>query len=107
MSFLSRLASVSRLLGMTKERATVPSLNDWLFGFGDWSADGKGLLVPSFTPEGSPVILEVSRTGKASVILEGAPSTAFDSMIRAPDGHYGILGAAVPGDNNAWMVDNF
>jgi hypothetical protein len=89
-----------------REEKTV-MLNDWLFGFGDWSADGKGLLVPSFTAAGTPVILEVNRAGKAAVVLEGAASTAFDFMIQAPDGHHGILGAVVPGDNNAWMIDNF
>jgi hypothetical protein len=64
--------------GGAREDNTV-TLNDWLFGFGDWSADGKGLLVPSFTPAGTPVILEVNRAGKAAVVLEGAASTAFDS----------------------------
>jgi hypothetical protein len=56
----------------------LSSLNDWLFGFGDWSADGKGLLVPSFTRAGTPVILEVNRAGKASIVLEGTASLAFD-----------------------------
>jgi len=92
--------------GGAREDKTV-TLNDWLFGFGDWSADGKGLLVPSFTPAGTPVILEINRAGKASVVLEGTASTAFDFMIQAPDGQHGILGAVVPGDNNAWMIDNF
>jgi DNA-binding winged helix-turn-helix (wHTH) protein/Tol biopolymer transport system component len=88
-----------------REDKTV-TLNDWLFRFGDWSADGKGLLVPSFTPAGTPVMLEVSRAGQASVVLEGTANTAFDFMIQAPDGRHGILGAVVPGDNNAWMIDN-
>jgi DNA-binding winged helix-turn-helix (wHTH) protein/Tol biopolymer transport system component len=92
--------------GSARADKTV-TLNDWLIGFGDWSADGKGLLVPSFTPAGTPVILEVNRAGKASVVLEGTASTAFDFMIQAPDGQHGILGAVVPGDNNAWMIDGF
>ena len=52
-------------------------------------------------------MLEVNRAGKISVVLEGIPGTEFAFMVQAPDGHYGILGAVVPGDNNAWMVDNF
>jgi DNA-binding winged helix-turn-helix (wHTH) protein/Tol biopolymer transport system component len=91
--------------GGAREDKTV-TLKDWLFGFGDWTADGEGLLVPSFTPVGTPVILEVSRAGKAFVVLEGAASTTFDFMIQAPDGRHGILGAVVPGDNNVWMIDN-
>ena len=99
-----RLFSMDEGGGREDKRVT---LNDWPIGFGDWSVDGKGLLVPSFTPAGTPVILEINRAGKASVVLEGAAGTEFDFMIQAPNGHYGILGAAVPGDNNAWMVDNF
>jgi hypothetical protein len=99
------IGSVFFLDGGAKEDKTVTP-NDWLFGFGDWSADGKGLLIPSFTPAGAPVILEVNRAGKASVVLEGALNTEFDFMIQAPDGRHGILGAVVPGDNNAWMIDN-
>ena len=52
-------------------------------------------------------MLEVDPAGKASVVLDGATNTKFAFMIPAPDGHHAILGARVPGDNNAWMVDNF
>jgi hypothetical protein len=31
----------------------------------------------------------------------------LEFMVQAPDGHHGILGEIVPGDNNAWMIDNF
>jgi DNA-binding winged helix-turn-helix (wHTH) protein/Tol biopolymer transport system component len=94
--------------GVANENKTV-TLNDWFFRNGDWTADGKGLLIPSTTPAGIPVMLEVNRAGKASVVLEGTASSGFEFMfmVQAPDGHYGILGAVVPGDNNAWMVDNF
>jgi len=71
------------------------------------NADGSGLLIPSITRTGTPVILEVNRAGKASVVLESAANTPFESMIQAPDGHHGILVEIVPGDNNAWMIDNF
>lgn len=92
--------------GVAKENKTI-TLNDWFFFGGDWTADGKGLLGPAFTPGGIPVMLEVNRAGKASVILEGSPGTWFEFMIQAPDSHHAILGAVVPGDDNAWMVDNF
>ena len=85
----------------------IVTLNEWLVDNGDWNADGSGLLIPSITPAGTPVILEVNRAGKASIVLSGAANTPFEFMIQAPDGHHGILGAIVPGDNNAWMIDNF
>ena len=92
--------------GVAREDKTV-TLNEWPMDNGDWNADGSGLLIPSMTPTGTPVILEVNRAGKASVVLEGAANTPFESMIQAPDGHHGILVEIVPGDNNAWMIDNF
>jgi DNA-binding winged helix-turn-helix (wHTH) protein/Tol biopolymer transport system component len=92
--------------GAIKEDRTV-TLNEWEVDNGDWNADGSALLIPSSTPAGTPVILEVNRDGKASVVLEGAASTPFGFMIQSPDGHHGILGAVVPGDNNAWMVHDF
>jgi Tol biopolymer transport system component len=88
------------------ENNTV-TLNDWWIPNGDWSAEGKGLLIPSVTPAGTPVILEVNRAGKASVVLDGAASTKFWFMVPAPDGHHAILSAEVPGDNNAWMINSF
>lgn len=92
--------------GAAREDKTI-MLSDWLIPNGDWSADGEGLLIPSVTPAGLPVMLEVNRAGKATVVLEGTTTEEFEFMIQSPDGHYGILGAAVPGDSNAWMIDNF
>jgi DNA-binding winged helix-turn-helix (wHTH) protein/Tol biopolymer transport system component len=92
--------------GAVKEVGTV-TLHEWTVYNGDWNADGSALLVSSVTPSGTPVILEVNKAGKASVVLEGAAGTPFFFMIQSPDGHHGILEALVPGDNNAWMVDNF
>ena len=91
---------------LAREDKTV-TLNEWPMDNGDWNADGTGLLIPSMTPTGTPVILEVNRAGKASVVLEGAANTPFEFMVQAPDDHHGILGELVPGDNNAWMIDNF
>src|SRR5580704_1187127 len=92
--------------GVAREDKTV-TLSEWLMDNGNWNADGSGLLIPSITPTGTPVILEVNRAGKASIVLEGAANTPFEFMIQAPDGHHGILGEIVPGDNNAWMINNF
>jgi DNA-binding winged helix-turn-helix (wHTH) protein/Tol biopolymer transport system component len=83
------------------------TLNDWRIPGGDWSSDGRGVLIPSDTAAGIPVMIEVDRAGKASVVLEGAANTSFWFMIPAPDGHHAILGLEMPGDNNAWMVDDF
>jgi hypothetical protein len=92
--------------GAVKEDRTV-TLDRWEVDAGDWNADGSAVLVPSVTPSGTQVILEINRAGKASVVLKGPASTPFEFMIQAPDGRHGILGEIVHGDNNAWMVDNF
>jgi Tol biopolymer transport system component len=91
---------------VAREDKTV-TLNEWQIENGDWNADGSGLLIPSISPTGTPVILEVNRAGKVSVVLEGAANTPFESMVQAPDGHHGLLVETVPGDNNAWMIDDF
>jgi DNA-binding winged helix-turn-helix (wHTH) protein/Tol biopolymer transport system component len=91
---------------IASEENTV-TLNDWRVMDGDWNANGTAVLIQSVTPAGKPVILEVNRAGKATVVLEGAANTGFWFLIQSPNGHYGILAADVPGDNNAWMVDNF
>ena len=92
--------------GVVHESSTV-TLKGWSFMNGDWSADGKGLLVPSVNSSGEPVILEVSQAGKVSVVLKGSASSEFGFMIPASDSQHAILGATVPGDNNAWMIDDF
>lgn len=91
--------------GTARETNTV-TLNDWFIPNGDWNANGTGVLIPSTTPTGTPVMMEVDRTGKARVVLEGAANRFF-AMIPASDGHHAILDAQVPGDNNAWLIDNF
>jgi DNA-binding winged helix-turn-helix (wHTH) protein/Tol biopolymer transport system component len=99
-----------RFFSLEKEDARESNkvlLNDWWVPSGDWTADGKGVLIPSVTPAGIPVILEVNRAGKVSVVLEGTRNIRFWWMLSAPDGHHGVLAAEVPGDNNAWMVDGF
>ncbi len=92
--------------GVAKEDRTV-TLDDWPIYNGDWNADGSALMIPSTDRAGTPVILEVDRAGKVSVVLEGAVNTPFGFMVQAPDGHHGLLAAVVPGDNNAWKIDNY
>jgi Tol biopolymer transport system component len=91
---------------VAREGSTI-TLNDWWIINGDWNSDGKGILLPTATPTGTPVILEVDKAGKASVVLEGAAHTAFMWMIPSPDGRHAVLSMEVPGDNNVWMVDRF
>jgi DNA-binding winged helix-turn-helix (wHTH) protein/Tol biopolymer transport system component len=86
-------------------RTTV--LKDWWFENGDWSADGKSLLIPSATAEGQPVIIELSESGKVSVALKGTPGMGFDFMVPAPDGKHAIVGEVIQGDSNAWMIEKF
>jgi hypothetical protein len=82
-------------------------VKDWPLSNGDWSADGKSVFMPSFTPRNVPVILEVNEAGNAQVVLQGSANTGFHAMIQSPDGRFGLLLEDLPGENNAWMVDNF
>jgi DNA-binding winged helix-turn-helix (wHTH) protein/Tol biopolymer transport system component len=82
-------------------------VQDWALINGGWSADSSTLFMPSVTPDFRPVILSVNEAGKAEVAIEGQPNTNFSFLIQSPDGRRGILEMPTPGDNNAWMVDNF
>lgn len=73
----------------------------------DWSADGARLFIRSITPAGVPVILALNGAGKAEVVIEGKVGFHFTFFIQSPDGRHGILEMPTPGDNNAWMVENF
>ena len=96
-----------RFLSLDTGVARDVSIADWPLETGDWSADGKSVFMQSVTSKGTPVILDVNEAGKAEVVLEGDPNTTFWWMIQSPDGRHGILEAEVPGDNNAWMIENF
>jgi DNA-binding winged helix-turn-helix (wHTH) protein/Tol biopolymer transport system component len=96
-----------RFLSLATKVANDVSVKDWPLSNGDWSADSKSVFMPSLTPKSEPVILEVNETGKAAVALQGNANTDFRSMIQSPDGRYGLLVEDLPGENNAWMVDNF
>ena len=53
-----------------------------------------------------PVILEVSQTGKARVILQGKLDAEFDWMVQSPDSRHAVVGEYIPTDNNAWIVND-
>src|SRR5215469_10219477 len=72
----------------------------------DWSADGKGLLMPSTTSNSTPVLLFVDREGRARVIWEGQKYSSVQCAIPSPDGSYLALMMYL-GDSNVWMIENF
>jgi DNA-binding winged helix-turn-helix (wHTH) protein/Tol biopolymer transport system component len=98
-----RIRFISLSTGVAKDVV----LMDWPLATGDWSADGQSVFMTSVTPRTTPVVLSVKEAGKTEVAFEGNANTFFFYMIQSPDGRYGILEMPTPGDNNAWMVDNF
>jgi DNA-binding winged helix-turn-helix (wHTH) protein/Tol biopolymer transport system component len=92
--------------GVAREAKTV-TVNDWMIPNGDWSADGKVILLESYKADGTPVILQVDRVGQASVLLEGEANVDFWWIVPSPDGRYGIIEERIPGDNNAWLLERF
>ena len=108
----SRLALVLaphriRFLSPDTGAAHDVSLNDWPVFNIDWAADGARLFIRSITSAGVPVILALDGSGKAEVVIEGQAHSNFTFFIQSPDGRHGILEMPTPGDNNAWMVENF
>jgi len=63
--------------------------------------------MPSQTPDGLPVILEVDQTGNAKIVLQGSANIWFGFMIQSPDARYGLLLEFIPSDSNAWVVKDF
>jgi hypothetical protein len=96
-----------RFVSLATGAAHDVTVQDWPLSNGDWAANGQSVYMPSGTPKGIPVILEVDQAGKAKVVLEGSANTEFVCMIQSPDGLYGLLLEFIPAENNAWMVDNF
>jgi len=82
------------------------TVKDWPLAGLDWGTDSQTLFMPSHSPAGDPVILEVNRTGKAKVVLRGKPNIDFGWMIQSPDSRHAIVGEYIPTDNNAWIVSN-
>lgn len=92
--------------GVAHESKTV-TVNDWKIEQGDWSADGKVILMESHTVNRRSVILQVDQAGRVSVLLEGDRNVEFSWIAPSPDGRYGIIETEVPGDNNAWILQSF
>jgi Tol biopolymer transport system component len=96
-----------RFLPVDKGLANDVTVKDWPLEGVDWSADGRTVFMPSVTPDGVPVVLEVDQAGKARVVLRGTANSPFLAMIQSPDGQFGLLLERTPAENNVWMVDNF
>jgi hypothetical protein len=96
-----------RFFSIATGAARDVSVKDWPLFNGDWGANSQTVFMPSQTPDGVPVILEVDQTGKAKVVLQGKPNTEFGWMIQSPDSRHAIVGESIPTDNNAWMVSDF
>jgi len=75
-------------------------------GGGDWAANSQTVFMPSYTPGGGPVILEVDQGGKVKVVLQGSRSIDFEAMIQSPDARYALVDEVIPTDNNAWQVND-
>ncbi|HEY1576837.1 MAG TPA: winged helix-turn-helix domain-containing protein [Terracidiphilus sp.] len=96
-----------RFLSLSNGGASDVIVKDWPLDSVDWSADSQTVFMPSVTPKGIPVILEVDQTGKAHVVFQGVANTGLEAMIQSPDRQYGLLLEVTPVANNVWMVDNF
>ena len=53
------------------------------------------------------MIPSLNEAGKAEVVIPGQADSNFTFFVQSPDGRHGILEIPTPGDNNAWMVENF
>jgi DNA-binding winged helix-turn-helix (wHTH) protein/Tol biopolymer transport system component len=83
------------------------TIKDWPLINGDWGATGQTLFMPSQSPDGAPVILELDQNGKAKVVLQGKPNTDFGWMIPSPDSRHAVVGEYIPTDNDAWILTDF
>jgi hypothetical protein len=96
-----------RFFSIATGEARDVSVKDWALINGDWGANSQTVFMPSQTPDGVPVILEVDETGKAKVVLRGRPNTEFGWMIQSPDSRHAVVGEAIPTDNDAWILNDF
>jgi DNA-binding winged helix-turn-helix (wHTH) protein/Tol biopolymer transport system component len=96
-----------RFFSIATGEARDVSVKGWPLTNGDWGANSQTVFMPSQTPDGVPVILEVDQTGKAKVVLQGKPNTEFGWMIQSPDSRHAVVGEYSPTDNNAWIVSDF
>jgi hypothetical protein len=49
----------------------------------------------------------VGEVRETEAVIEGQVDSHFAFFIQSPDGQHGILEMPTPGDNNAWIVENF
>lgn len=96
-----------RFFSVATAAAYDVAVKDWLLNNGDWGANGQTLFMPSYSPAGVSVILEVDQTGKAKVVLQGKPNADFLWMIQSPDSRHATVGELIPTDDNAWVVSDF
>ena len=82
------------------------TVKDWPLRNGDWAANSQTVFMPSQSPDGNPVILEVDQAGRAKVALQGRPNVDFDFMIQSPDSRFALVGELTP-SGNAWIVNDF
>jgi len=83
------------------------TVKDWRLLNGDWGANSQTVFMPSRSPAGVPIILEVDQTGKAKVVLQGKPNNDFGWMIQSPDSRHAVVGEYIPTDNNVWILSDF
>jgi DNA-binding winged helix-turn-helix (wHTH) protein/Tol biopolymer transport system component len=96
-----------RFFSVATGEAHDVTVKDWPLSGGDWGANSQTVFMPSQSPDGVPVILEVDQTGKAKVVLHGKPNTGFGWMIQSPDSRHAVVGEYIPTDNNAWILNDF
>jgi hypothetical protein len=82
------------------------TVKDWPLAGGDWGANGQTMFIPSHSPGGVPVILEVDQTGKAKVVLQGKLNTDFGWIIQSPDSRHAVVEEYIPTDNDAWILSD-
>jgi DNA-binding winged helix-turn-helix (wHTH) protein/Tol biopolymer transport system component len=95
-----------RFSSVATGEAREVTVKDWPLAGIDWGANSETVFMPSHSPAGVPVILEVSQTGKATVVLQGRPAIDFGWMVQSPDSRHAIVGEYIPTDSNAWIVND-
>jgi DNA-binding winged helix-turn-helix (wHTH) protein/Tol biopolymer transport system component len=95
-----------RFFSIATGSARDVTVKDWPLRGVDWGANSQTVFMPSNSPSGVPVILEVSQFGKAKVVLKGKLRADFGWMIQSPDSRHALVGEYIPTDNNAWIVND-
>jgi DNA-binding winged helix-turn-helix (wHTH) protein/Tol biopolymer transport system component len=96
-----------RFVSLDTGAAHDVKVKDWPIYNGDWAENNQSVFMPSQTPDGLPVILEVDETGNAKNVLQGSANIGFGFLIQSPDARYGLLLEFIPSDSNAWIVKDF